>query len=241
MIHYGGKMKKRDIGLDLTRIVAFVSVVSIHFFLNSGYYDAPVVGKRMYIMTLGRTFFGICVPLFMLLSGYLMINKSISIEKRVIFSYYKKISKVLGTYIVATGFIIAYKIIILHDVLNIKGILLNLLGYNQYSWYVNMYIGLYLLIPFLNLLWNSIEDKNGHFILVVTLTIMTIAPSVFNIYNFEEAGMLVRPYLTTTYNRIIPDWWMGIYPITYYYIGAYIKHYIVAQLSRQKSKIFIMN
>lgn len=93
LIHYGGKMKKRDIGLDLTRIVAFVSVVSIHFFLNSGYYDAPVVGKRMYIMTLGRTFFGICVPLFMLLSGYLMINKSISIEKRAIFSYYKKFQK----------------------------------------------------------------------------------------------------------------------------------------------------
>ena len=73
-------MKKRDIGLDLTRIVAFVSVVSIHFFLNSGYYDAPVVGKRMYIMTLGRTFFGICVPLFMLLSGYLMTQTSHTIK-----------------------------------------------------------------------------------------------------------------------------------------------------------------
>ena len=219
-------MKKRDIGLDLTRIVAFVSVVSIHFFLNSGYYDAPVVGKRMYIMTLGRTFFGICVPLFMLLSGYLMINKSISIEKRAIFSYYKKISKVLGTYIVATGFIIVYKIVILHDVLNIKGILLNLLGYNQYSWYVNMYIGLYLLIPFLNLLWNSIEDKNGHVLLVFILLTMTVLPSVFNVYNFEEQRMLVRPYLTTTYNKLVPDRWTGIYPITYYYIGAYINHHV---------------
>ena len=116
--------------------------------------------------------------------------------------------------------------VISHDIVNIKGALLNLLGYNQYSWYVNMYIGLYLLLPFLNLLWNNIEDKSGHFILVVILVIMTIAPSVFNIYNLEEAGMLVRPYLTATYNRIIPDWWMGIYPITYYYIGAYIKHHV---------------
>ena len=71
--------------------------------------------------------------------------------------------------------------VISHDIVNIKGALLNLLGYNQYSWYVNMYIGLYLLIPFLNLLWNNIEDKSGHFILVVILVIMTIAPSVFNI------------------------------------------------------------
>mgnify|MGYP002614269869 CR=1 FL=1 len=174
-------MKKRDIGLDLTRIVAFISVVAIHFFLNSGYYNEPVVGKRMYIMTLGRTFFGICVPLFMLLSGYLMVNKSISIEKKTLLNYYKKIFKVLGTYIIATGFIIVYKMVISHDIVNIKGALLNLLGYNQYSWYVNMYIGLYLLIPFLNLLWNNIEDKSGHFILVVILVIMTIAPSVFNI------------------------------------------------------------
>lgn len=86
-------MKKRDIGLDLTRIVAFISVVAIHFFLNSGYYNEPVVGKRMYIMTLGRTFFGICVPLFMLLSGYLMVNKSISIEKKTLLNYYKKYLK----------------------------------------------------------------------------------------------------------------------------------------------------
>ena len=232
-------MKKRDIGLDLIRIVAFISVVAIHFFLNSGYYNEPVVGKRMYIMTLGRTFFGICVPLFMLLSGYLMVNKSISIEKKTLLNYYKKISKVLGTYIIATGFIIVYKMVISHDIVNIKGALLNLLGYNQYSWYVNMYIGLYLLIPFLNLLWNNIEDKSGHFILVVILVIMTIAPSVFNIYNLEEAGMLVRPYLTATYNRIIPDWWMGIYPITYYYIGAYIKHYVETKKISTK-KVFIL-
>ena len=39
-------MKKRDIGLDLTRIIAFMSVVAIHFFLNSGYYNEPVIGKR---------------------------------------------------------------------------------------------------------------------------------------------------------------------------------------------------
>ena len=25
---------------------------------------------------------------------------------------------------------------------------------------------------------------------------------------------------------LIPDWWVGIYPITYYYIGAYLKKYI---------------
>ena len=110
--------------------------------------------------------------------------------------------------------------------LNIKGILLNLLGYNQYSWYVNMYIGLYLLIPFLNLLWNSIENKNGHVLLVLILLAMTVLPSVFNVYNFGEQGMLVRPYLTITYNKLVPDWWTGIYPITYYYIGTYIKHYV---------------
>lgn len=62
----------RDLGLDITRIIAFASVPSVHFFLNSGFYDTPVLGEKMYIMVIFRTLFMICVPLFMLLSGYLM-------------------------------------------------------------------------------------------------------------------------------------------------------------------------
>ena len=51
---------QRDIGLDLTRILAFLAVPSVHFFLNSTYYDTAIVGPRMALMTVMRTAFMVC-------------------------------------------------------------------------------------------------------------------------------------------------------------------------------------
>lgn len=213
----------RDIGLDITRIVAFASVPSVHFFLNSGYYNTPVLGGRMYVMTIVRTFFMICVPLFMLLSGYLMVNKQIPLNKNGILKHYSKLSKVLVTYLLATIVILLYRCYFAHEALTFKDCILDILEYNQYSWYVNMYIGCYLLIPFMNALWNAINSRNGRLMLVVVLLILTAAPSLFNIYDFKTSGALSSPWLSTSYNVIVPDWWGGVYPITYYFIGAYLR------------------
>ena len=58
----------------------------------------------------------------------------------------------------------------------------------QHSWYVNMYIGFYLLIPFLNILWKAISSKEGHCILVGIFMVLTVAPSIFNILDFNVSG-----------------------------------------------------
>ena len=82
---------KRSPAADLIRILAFILVISVHFFMNNGFYSQTVAGKRMFIMTLMRSFFIICVPLFITLSGYLLRKKKL--EK----SYYKRISKIIIT------------------------------------------------------------------------------------------------------------------------------------------------
>lgn len=61
----------RDPALDIIRICAFLFVVSVHFFLKCGYYDVCVSGRAMYLATFLRQFLMICVPLFMMLTGYL--------------------------------------------------------------------------------------------------------------------------------------------------------------------------
>lgn len=215
--------KNRDIGLDITRIIAFISVPAIHFFLNSGYYDTPVKGERMYIMTLMRTFFCICVPLFMLLTGYLMSNKEIEIEKEKLIKYFARISKILLTYIIATIVILVFKQIYLGEIIDFRQGALNILGYMQYSWYVGMYIGCYLLIPFLNTLWKAIPSKEGHGMLVGTFMVLTVLPSIFN-YNLS--GGNIGAIFSENSIQLVPDWWSRLYPITYYYIGAYLRSYI---------------
>ena len=66
------KNVSRYYSLDIVRIFAFSCVVGVHFFLYTPFYIIPIHGSRMYISTLLRTFLMICVPLFLMLSGYLM-------------------------------------------------------------------------------------------------------------------------------------------------------------------------
>ena len=70
--------KDRNINLDIIRCVAVLTVICVHFFLHNGYYNIPVLGKKMYIATIMRTAFMVCVPLFLLLTGYLMNKKTLS-------------------------------------------------------------------------------------------------------------------------------------------------------------------
>ena len=87
---------KRDTSLDVIRIIALFCVISIHFFLNTDYYDVTIEGKQIYFMTLFRSFFRICVPLFLILSGYLKNQKVLNI------TYYKSFSKIAFVYILAS-------------------------------------------------------------------------------------------------------------------------------------------
>lgn len=90
-----------------------------------------------------------------------------------------------------------------------------------------MYIGLFLLIPFLNIIWNNLETKKEHLILLFTLCFCTTLTTFFNTYDFVTPGFWKNPTISTSYNPILPNWWTNIYPIFYYYIGAFIKKYHV--------------
>ena len=104
------KLQKRDSSLDIVRIVAVFTVLSVHFFLHNGFYSQPVNNWPMYIMTGMRTLFSICVPMFMMLTGYLMSHKKLSK------SYYKGIAKTLVVFVLITIVCMVYKAVHNHEV-----------------------------------------------------------------------------------------------------------------------------
>jgi len=79
---------------------------------------------------------------------------------------------------------------------------------SNYAWYVEMYIGLYILIPFLNISYSNLSTKHEKQILVFSFIIVAALPSLTNIQY-----------------KIIPSWWVVIYPIMYYFIGCYLKEF----------------
>ena len=214
-------MRPRNVALDVIRITALYCVISVHFFLNNGFYTQPVVGTRMYIMTILRTMFMVCVPLFIMLTGYLMNKKELGIR------YYFGITKTIGIYLLAGLACLSYQKFI-QDIDISFGIAVGkLLNFTAapYAWYIEMYIGLFLLIPFLNLIYHNLKTGGQKQALLLTMIVLTSAPSILNIYNFNLDGWWLSPSLSQDYSKIIPNWWSRLYPVTYYFIGCYLSEF----------------
>ena len=211
----------RDIGLDITRIFAFLCVVSVHFLIGSRFYDNPLTGEKMYVMTLIRTFSMVCVPLFLLLTGYLTCGRNVELTPRGYLKYTAKLRHVLLTYLFASLFVQLYCKVMTDVTMTFGTAMKNVLGFSQYGWYVEMYIGLFLLTPFLSLLLKNL-DRRALTVFIAVLSVLTVAPSVFNVFNFFSSGN----FISGGADKIIPQWWEKLYPVTYWFIGAYMRKYV---------------
>lgn len=172
----------------------------------------------MYAMTILRTAFMACVPLFCILSGYLLEGKKLQR------GYYRGIKKTLITYLLASGANLIWRIWFLKENLSFRQSMLGILNFTAapYGWYIEMYIGLFLLAPFLNILYHNLPEKKHKHGLLITLIALTALPSVVNIYDFTTRGGIA---IGGNYTKLIPAWWAGIWPITYYFLGMYLKEF----------------
>lgn len=214
-------LPKKDPKLDLIRCTACFFVVCVHFFLNTDYYDIPVASFRMYILTCMRSFFLISVPLFLMLSGYLMNRKVLSLR------YYRSIVKTLGIYLLASISCFIYKKIFLTPDIALHTLIRETMHYiaAPYAWYIEMYIGLFLMIPFLNLIYHSLHTQKEKQWLIITFIILSTLPATFNCLPLTTKGWFHPPVPNTNILKVFPAYWTTIYPITYYFWGCYFSEY----------------
>lgn len=198
--------KDRNYGLDILRVIAIISVLSVHFFLNTKYYVVSKNGIGMKMQFVIRNIFMICVPLFILLTGYLNNNKK----------YDKKFFKGLLNVIIIWLFYSIIEFTVRKYITNnleeltFKKILLAVTSFKacHYSWYIEMYIGLYLLSPVINNAYDNFETKDKNILLLISIIIF-ILPGLIN--------DLLKDYIH------FPNWWYGVYPLGYYITGKYLK------------------
>lgn len=198
--------KQRAFGPDLVRAAAVLLVLSVHFFLNSGFYDQPLQGRGMLLSAVIRMACMTCVPLFLMLTGYLCC------ETRWSGGYYRRLIRVVLSYLLAGGACVAFRILWMKETLDVRGILRLFFSFNAtpYAWYIEMYIGLFLLTPFLGAAWGALS-RRARGALVVSLLCMTALPATLN-----------------AFVAVVPDWWVNIYPLTYFFLGAWLRTYPAA-------------
>lgn len=203
-------MKKREIGIDMIKTIAICMVSGLHFFLNTNYYGMQMDYSIMIVEAFVKWLMLSAVALFLLTTGYLQCEKKLTI------SYYKKLLPILIAYAGISCIVIIYHLF-QGNMYTLGDIIFAITEFeaDRYAWYVNMFIGLYLMIPFLNRIIKDLNKKEYLIWLIVLLLVISV-PFTFN------------PLFTLFFKQshaLFPDWWMGMYPFLFYFIGAYIRKF----------------
>ena len=182
---------ERQSGPDLVRSIACFFVVGAHFYLNMGYYNEPMNGWKMFVMTGCRWLFVTAVPLFFMLTGYFKKNKKADRK------HYKALIPLVVSYVV-----ISVAKMILYNrlygkIYGIKEMFINLGNY-QIAWYMGLYLCVFLLIPFLNKAWYALDEKEQNILLGTLVFLCTIYP---------------------VWRYIAPSYFIGTYPVLFYFLG----------------------
>ena len=154
-------------GLDLLRVLAILSVVFIHTMPSEiqdiGYFNAlPISSKIFYFscFAVGR----LGVPLFMLLSGYLLLSRNYDQENTKKF-YKKNFLSLLMTWeiwIIVYNWIGAwYNDRAFHFSVVVKNMFFveSMTSDIFHAWYMEMILGIYLFIPFLGRVLKTVSDR----------------------------------------------------------------------------------
>ena len=197
--------KKRDLNLDLIRSLALVFVLGMHYYDNSGFYTTAMDGAGDFAMAVVRTLFISCVPFFLMLSGWLCSGRKLSAR------YYLSILRILEIYFITTVACVIFEALYLGRPLSLKEAINGLINFelNGYAWYVLLYGGLFLMMPFLNMMYRGCAGKRQRQILILSFLALSVLPSFFN-----------------QFAHIYSLWWSKLYPISYYFTGAYMRDYL---------------
>ncbi|MCD8398139.1 MAG: acyltransferase family protein [Lachnospiraceae bacterium] len=204
-------MKKRYFGMDVVRILALCLLYWLHFFLRNGFYSKPVDNPVMIVAVSGRIIFMCCVPLFLMITGYLKCGKEWSRD------YYFSLLPILISWVMISFICIGYKILVAGTEKTLYGWAVEFFNFSgaNYGWYIEMYIGLLLMSPFINLAWKAAESRKMHRLMVAVMVFLTILPKTVNVLMLDGGNTL----------NLIPNYWVNLYFITYYIIGCYIRTY----------------
>lgn len=210
---------QRLIGPDILRAFAIIAVVCGHFFsVNTTFNDAPFTGASMFVQGFLKSIFcNTGVPLFLMLTGYFNLNKQLSKE------YFYGIKRAWIPYVIIS--LITWAVLSPnHSPLQL---VLGVLGFKTigYAWYVEMYVGLFLLIPFINIILEKVfADKQQTKMYFIVMILLTALPQVLDRGDY----------------KLIPRFWEMDFPVLYYSIGAAIRHFQPSLGKYRTSAVFIM-
>lgn len=188
-------IQERKSNLELLRVISMILIILHHYSVHGGLLNNAGTYMNKYIGAIIYTGGKIGVNIFILISGYFLINSKFKI---------KKILKLIFQVFCYSVAIYILYILVTKNFINV--ILKNVLFPITYSsyWFITTYLGLYIIFPFINSFIKNISQENLKKLLTILFVMFSLIPT------FTE---------TTSYMGNF-QWFVYIYMI-----GAYIKLY----------------
>lgn len=210
----------RIVYMDVLRVIACFAVIMIH---SSSTYVIENLGSLNF--WIGNIFDGLArigVPLFVMVSGALMLDEKYDFSAQKLIEHIKKM--IIFFIFWSCFYCVIFKIIIpLTENANIScvDILVNLVSGEYHLWFVYLIIGLYLIVPLLRLWVNKNNKKYVEYFIVLSLIFTYILPQIVSIaVNF--CGLFWA--LNTILDNYLSLKYIGGFT-TYFILGWYLNNY----------------
>lgn len=205
--------------------IIFIGLNILMFTIQDmGFYKQPINSLNMTMVTWLYLLATATIPIFLISMGYL--NYKIELT----FVYYYKLLFSILCYISLSFIFKLIELIILNHTIHIGDIFLSIFNYqvSPFAWYMEIYFGIYLLIPIINGIWEFFSKSEERLLILIILFILCILPSITNVYD-----------------KIFPTFFQNLYPIFYYLMGVYYKtevedHSIEKSYLNNSWKLFIV-
>lgn len=163
---------QRNTNMDLLRIVSMLLIIFLHSIDHSGVLEnAEACGKVMYFyVRFTYAMCMVCVNIYVMLSGYFMVHSKFRLHKLVTLwmeaAFYSFVLKLLFMLIVADGFSLVSLASCFFPILT-----------GRY-WFLTIYVGMYLISPFLNILIHAMNRKQHSLLNLCLFAIMSVWSSI---------------------------------------------------------------
>lgn len=212
--------QKRDMNMDIIRCIALFFVLAVHFCTHCNIYNAGYTGISAFLADMLRTLYVPALALFLMLNGFFQYKKKLSAD------YYLGILKLYEMYVLTSVLNLLYNRFYLGMPLGLRDMVSSVVNYgaSEYAWYILLYNGLFLLIPFLNLSYNHIEHRGHKRVLILSFFFLSALP-----FSFLNAFVNLNSY-----------WWQRIWPLMFYFIGAYFGEYRPKVSAKKSGLVFFV-
>ena len=209
--------KKKILYVEILRIISIVFVIFNHtgsrgyvYFLN---FDAGTVPYWFYMFFTAIA--GISVPIFLMISGMLLLGKDESVG----YIWKKRISKYIVILALFSLLFYILDTVLYHREFSVQQFLIGV--YSQGTipsyWFLYVYLAFLILLPFIRKMARDISEKEFTYLLAIYFVFVTVVEICQYLLFNGTVTLIPSLNVATICNLFI------FYPLTGYYLGARLK------------------